>query len=163
MHTVSCRYCQQSFQPSKFRPDQSVCGQPDCQRQRRTEDHRKRLRSDPVYRELVCDSQKTWRAEHPRYSTQHRTRNPLAAERNRQQQRQRDQNRRIENLGKNTLALDLKSSAAEVWLFGPLAQNLDRNTLASCKFFIVQPVAPTPGARTILGEQRSGVPAGLTV
>jgi hypothetical protein len=34
-----CRYCQQSFQPSKYRPDQSVCSQTDCQR-RRNEYHR---------------------------------------------------------------------------------------------------------------------------
>jgi hypothetical protein len=163
LHTVSCRYCQQSFQPSKFRSDQAVCGQPDCQRQRRTDDHRRRLQSDPVYHELVRDSQKTWRAEHPRYSTQHRAQNPVAAERNRQKQRQRDQKRRLANLDRNTSALDLKRSAAEVWLLGPLAKDLDRNTLASCKFFIVQPVVPTPGPRTILGEQRSGVPTGLPV
>ena len=163
MQTVSCRYCQQSFQPSKFRSDQAVCGQPNCQRQRRTDDHRKRLQSDAVYRELVRDSQKTWRAEHPRYSTQHRARNPIAAERNRQRQRQRDQKRRLANLDRNTLALDLKRDAAEVWLLGPLAKDLDRNTLASCKFFIVQPVVPAPVVRTILGEQRSGVPAGLPV
>ena len=163
MHTFNCRYCQQSFQPSKFRSDQVVCGQPDCQRQRRTDDHRRRLQSDPVYRELVRDSQKTWRAEHPRYSTQHRAQNPLAAEQNRQKQRQRDQKRRLANLDRNTSALDLKRSAAEVWLLGPLAKDLDRNTLASCKFFIVQPVAPLPGPRTILGEQRSGVPTALPV
>ena len=163
MHTVRCRYCQQSFQPSKFRSDQAVCGQPDCQRQRRSDDHRRRLQSDPVYRELVRDSQKTWRAEHPRYSTQHRAQNPVAAERNREKQRQRDQKRRLANLDRNTSALDLKRSAAEVWLLGPLAKDLDRNTLASCKFFIVQPVASSPGPRAILGEQRSGVPTALPV
>jgi hypothetical protein len=35
-----CRYCQKSFQPSKFQPRQTVCGQAECQQKRRTDYHR---------------------------------------------------------------------------------------------------------------------------
>jgi hypothetical protein len=34
-----------------------------------------------------------------------------------------------------------KRSAAEVWLMGPAARNLEKNNLAACQFFIFQSVA----------------------
>lgn len=49
----------------------------------------------------------------------YRQNHPEAAARNGQQQRQRDQKRRVGMLVKNTLVVDLKCSAAEVWLVGP--------------------------------------------
>jgi hypothetical protein len=36
-------YCQRLFQRSRFRPHQFVCGQPDCQWQRRRDYHRRRI------------------------------------------------------------------------------------------------------------------------
>jgi hypothetical protein len=43
-------------------------------------------------------------------------------------------------LEKNNLALDLKHSAAEVWLVGPRVKNLEKNNLASGQVFIFQSV-----------------------
>ena len=48
-----CRYCQQVFQPSRYRPQQSVCSEADCQRRRRSDYHRQRIRSDSHYAEDV--------------------------------------------------------------------------------------------------------------
>ena len=61
----SCRYCQQSFTPSRFRPDQAICGQPDCQRRRRSDYHRAKIKPNPEYAEVVRDSQRKWREAHP--------------------------------------------------------------------------------------------------
>ena len=113
-----CRYCECSFQPSRFRPDQAVCSQADCQSRRRADYHREKIRSDVVYRQVVRDSQKKWRNEHPSYS--------------------RDQRGRIQNLAKNNLAFDLKRSLAEVWLVGSEAKALAKNNLASGQLFIFQ-------------------------
>ena len=52
----SCRYCQQVFQPSKFQPRQTVCGEAGCQRKRRSDYHREKIAADPEYRE-VCQNQ----------------------------------------------------------------------------------------------------------
>ena len=57
-------------------------------------------------------------------------------------QGRRDARRRAQFLVKNNLALDLKRSAAEVWLVGPAARDLEKNNLASCQMFIFQPLAP---------------------
>lgn len=132
-----CPYCQSSFLPSVYRPQQSVCGRPECQRQRRSDYHRKKLATDPEYRQIVRDSQKQWWDEHPDYQKQRRQQNPKLVESNRREQRQRDQRRRVEHLVRNNLALDLKQSASEVWLLGPKVRDLDRNNLASAQVLIL--------------------------
>ena len=135
--TRRCPYCQASFLPSVYRPQQAVCGQPACQRRRRTDYHRKKLATDPEYRQVVRDSQKQWWDEHPDYQKQRRQQNPKLVASNREGQRQRDQKRRVERLVRNNLALDLKQSAAEVWLLGPKVRELDRNNLASAQVLIL--------------------------
>jgi hypothetical protein len=93
----------------------------------------------------VRASQKKWRQANPDYSKRYRGKHPEAAKRNRQQQRRRDQKRRLLNLAKNNLALDLKHEASEVWLLGPGVPDLAKNNLASAKVFIYQPVQALGG------------------
>ena len=140
-----CRYCQQIFQPSKYHPQQSVCSEPACQRRRQSDDHRERIRKDSEYASDVRASQKKWQQANPGYWKQYRKGRPELADRNRQQQKRRDQKRRLVNLAKNTLALDLKREASEVWLLGPGAEDLAKNNLASAKVFIYQPVSVPDG------------------
>ena len=133
-----CPYCQQSFQPSIYHSQQRACGQLECQRRRRADYHRNKIRTDAPYAETVRNSQSNWREEHRDYWKQYRKRRPEAVERNREQQRRRDQQRRLENLAKINLALDLKSIPSEVWFVGPAAADLAKNNLASAKVFICQ-------------------------
>jgi len=141
-----CRYCEQAFQPSKHRPDQSVCSQAECQNRRRSDYRRHKLQTDPEYAQVVRDSRKKWRDAHPDYQKNYRQNHPEAAARNREQQRHRDQKRQVGQLVKNTLVLDLKRSAAEVWLVGPVAGELEKNILVSSKLLILQTGAPAPAA-----------------
>jgi hypothetical protein len=85
-----CRYCHQSFQPSKFHSRQNACSQPECQRRRRAEYHRRRIDTDPEYAEVVRDSRRKWRERHPAYQKTYRQTHPTSVERNRDLQRQRD-------------------------------------------------------------------------
>ena len=144
----SCRYCQQSFQASRFRPDQSVCSQADCQRQRRADYHRAKIQSDPEYAEVVRDSQRKWRAAHPDYQHNYPQNHPESAEQNRERQRVRDRKYRLVDLEKNNLAFNLKHSNLEVWLIGSVAGDLEKNNLASSQVLIVQqfPVQPVATA-----------------
>ena len=134
-----CPYCHSSFLPSAYRPQQSVCSQPTCQRRRRTDYHRKKLATDAEYHQVALESQKQWREEHPDYQKQWRRQNAQQVENNRERQRQRDQKRRLRQrlLDKNNLALDLKHSASEVWLLGPKLCNLDKDNLASAQVLIL--------------------------
>ncbi len=133
-----CPFCQQAFQPSRRRPDQVVCSRPVCQARRRRDYRRRKRRTDPEYAEVVRDSRRKWREAHPDYQKNYWQNHPEAAARNRQQQRQRDQKRRVGILVKNTVVFDLKRSAAEVWLAGPLAADLVKNTLVPSKLLILQ-------------------------
>ena len=101
--------------------------------------------ADPEYAQVVCDSRRKWREAHPDYQKNYWQTHPQAATRNRQQQRQRDQKRRVRLLVKNTLVLDLKHSAAEIWLVGPLAGDLVKNILVSSKLLILQAPSPVMG------------------
>lgn len=137
-----CRYCHQTFEPSPYRPQQAICSQATCQLRRRGEYHRHKIEIDAEYAQVVRDSRKKWRAAHPDYQKSYWQNHPEAAERNRKLQRRRDCKRRVRMLVRNNSALDLKHSAAEVWLVGPAAGDLEKNTLASCQFFVFQELRP---------------------
>ena len=95
-----------------------------------------------MYAQVVQDSRKQWRAEHADYQKAYWRTHPEAAERNRQRQRQLDRQRRITSLVKNNVALDLKHSAAEVWLVGPDAADLVKNNAAFSEVIVFQRVIP---------------------
>ena len=137
-----CPYCQHIVQPSPYNLKQRVCSKPECQQRRRTDYHRQKIQTDPLYAQVVRDSRKQWRAEHAGYQKTYWQTHPEAAERNRRRQRQRDRRDRLTSLVKNSVALDLKHSAAEVWLVGPAASDLVKNNLARSQLLILQPVAP---------------------
>jgi hypothetical protein len=142
MRERRCRYCQKSFQPSKFRTLQTVCGEAVCQRQRRTDYHREKIAADPEYREVCRDSPRKWRARNPGYWSGYRAEHPGTVARNREQQKLRDRKARLRDLANNTLAQDLKHSAAEIWLVGSGAESLANNTLAPGQVWVIEAFAP---------------------
>lgn len=144
MEQRSCPFCQQQFAPSRFHPEQTACPAETCQRQRRHQNRKHKLALDSEYRQVCRDSARKWRADHPGYWNEYRATRPRSVERNRTQQRQRDLRRRLSRLANNNSALDLKSSAAGVWLLGPAARDLANNNLASAQVVILQ--APMPSA-----------------
>ena len=152
--TCRCPYCQRIFQLSPCRLQQRVCSQPDCQSRRRADYHRGKIQTDPLYADVVKDSRKLWREEHPGYQKAYWQTHPEAAEHNRQQQRQRDRRRRVGSLVKNNVALDLKHSASEIWLVGPEIADLVKNNVAFSEVMVFKRVIPlTPKS---CKEHRSG-------
>jgi transposase-like protein len=73
----------------------------------------------------------------------------------------RDRKRRVENPVKNNVPLDLKHSAAQVWLVGPEAADLVKNNVAFSEVVVFQRVTP-PSPRSCK-EHRSGFGAALPV
>jgi hypothetical protein len=149
-----CPYCQQAFQSSPYRLQQRVCSQPECQRRRRADYHRQKIRTDPLYAQVVHDSRRQWRAEHAAYQKTYWQTHPESAERNRERQRRRDRQRRVADLVKNNVALDLKRSDAEVWLVDAETANLVKNNVAFSEVLVFQRVASSPPESC--KEQRPG-------
>ena len=141
MRERRCRYCQKSFQASKFRPLQTVCSEAVCQRQRRTDYHREKIATDLEYRDGCRDSPRKWRARNPGYWSRYRAEHPAVVVGNREQQKLRDRRARLRDLANNTLARDLKHSAAEIWLVGPGAESLANNTLAPGQVWVIEALA----------------------
>ena len=142
-----CLYCGKKFLPSTFHPHQQICSSPKCRRRQRTEYHRKKYHADAEYR-LVCrDSYQKWRARNSGYQRRYRKQNPIYVEINRCKQKRRDGRRRMRNLVKNNLAIDLKSVSADIWLVGPELGDLVKNNLAISELMILQTVtAPEAGS-----------------
>lgn len=136
-----CPYCGKQFLPSPVRPGQRVCSSGSCQRRRQTDYHRRKYRSDPDYRQVCRDSDKKWRSRNPAYQSQYRDSHPDYVDSNRRAQRHRDRKRRMRDLVKNNLAIDVKASSADVWLAGPELQGLVKNNLAISEVMIFQTVA----------------------
>ena len=140
-----CLYCGKQFLPSTFHPHQKICSAPKCKRHHRTEYHRRKYHADAEYH-LVCrESDQKWRNRNIGYQRRYRQQNPSYVETNRRKQVRRDSRRRMRNLVKNNLAIDLKSVSADIWLVGPEMEDLVKNNLAISEVMIMQTVtAPDP-------------------
>ena len=141
-----CPYCGTKFSPSIFHPEQRICSKPDCRRRRRKDYHRKKYHADPEYRLVCLDSNQKWRAQNRGYQERYRQDHPTYVEKNRRDQKRRDRRRRVQDLVKNNLALDLKSVDADVWLVGPELGNLVKNNLAISELMICQLVVAAKGS-----------------
>ena len=115
--TKLCPHCKMSFKPHIRAPHQKVCGNPGCQKRRRSEYHRSRIKTNPDYRETVKDSKKKWRDANPGYMKRYRQAHPEQAERNRITQQLRDQKRRCVHLVKNNSVESVSADKPEVYLF----------------------------------------------
>lgn len=94
MEEVPCLHCGSFYIPRNRK--QSYCTFPDCQRARKAAWQRKKLQTDPAYREDQRISNKKWQKSRPDYWKEYRCKNPDKAERNRLMQRIR--NRRNKGL-----------------------------------------------------------------
>ena len=157
-----CRFCQRQFEPSRFHPEQTACSDKPCQQRRRGENRKQKLALDAEYRQVCRDSAQKWRANHSDYWAQYRAAHSRSVERNRIQQRQRDRRQRLADLANNNSALDLKHSAAGVWLLGPAGADLANNNLASAQVIILQGSGRKPPRLEASCKQHLfGVPAAL--
>jgi hypothetical protein len=60
MMTKRCACCGQPFEPRPQVPDQAFCSSPDCQRARKRQWQRDKLKADPDYRINQQDTQRAW-------------------------------------------------------------------------------------------------------
>ncbi len=72
MTTHRCLYCGNGFIPVPQVPNQAYCSNPDCQKQRRNQWQKRKLQTDPDYRDNQSRAQKSWSAKNPDYWRKHR-------------------------------------------------------------------------------------------
>ncbi len=86
--------CGVLFVPCRQVPGQEYCSRRECQQARKREWNRKKLASDPDYKEAREQAQKRWKEKNPNYWKEYRARHPEYTRKNRQQQRRRNRKRR---------------------------------------------------------------------
>jgi hypothetical protein len=98
--TRLCLACGNALVPLRHVPHQRYCSSKVCQRARRRDWQRNRLRIDSDYRDNQARAQAKWRAGHPGYWREYRAAHPAYRERNRSMQRLRNERRNAEPIAK---------------------------------------------------------------
>jgi hypothetical protein len=153
-----CRYCEKTFPPSKYQPCQVVCSEVGCQKRRRIEYRQQKLVADEEYRQVCRDSSRKWRGRNRDYWKRYREKHPESVTENREKQKARDRRQRLLQLANNTSALDLKHSAAGVWLLNPAAAELANNNSVSGQVWVIEALLSRKGpGRASCKQQPAGV------
>ena len=101
-----CEHCGEPFIFRKNVACQRYCSKAGCQQGRRNRWRRRKLLTDPDYRDNQYDSQKRWRESHKGYWSGYRASHPDYVERNRTLQRERNHRRRGDLIAKRDESSD---------------------------------------------------------
>jgi len=119
MEPILCVYCGDLFDPSPRHKNQIACQRPECQRAKKADWQRHKMKIDPVYRESQKISQKQWARANPGYWKKYRKNNPEKAQRNRVLQTLRNKKAGSIDLDSSLIA---KMDASKPDSFEPLGQ-----------------------------------------
>lgn len=123
MEKILCAYCGDLFDPSPRHKNQTACKKPQCQRAKKADWQRHKMKTDPVYNASQKISQKEWVRANPDYWKRYRHKNPDKAERNRVLQTIRNRKARLKESGtKMDMPLIAKMDASKSDNFQPLGQ-----------------------------------------
>jgi hypothetical protein len=106
MEKLLCVYCGDQFEASPKHKNQSACKKPECQRAKKAEWQRHKMKTDPVYQASQKISQKQWVKENPDYWKKYRRNHPEKAQRNRVLQAIRNRKARSKDISRG-MALPL--------------------------------------------------------
>ncbi len=123
MEKILCVYCGDLFAPSPRHKNQIACKKPQCQRAKKADWQRHKMKIDPVYRASQKISGKQWARANPGYWRKYRNKNPDKAERNRVLQAIRNRKARSKDTGvKMDTPLIAKMDASKSDSFHALGQ-----------------------------------------
>lgn len=88
-----CKHCGKRISIRPQNPNQKYCRQPECQKARKREWQRQKIKTDSDYRENQRDAARKWRAKNPDYWRNYRNKHKEYTRRNREQQKRRNQRR----------------------------------------------------------------------
>jgi len=94
-----CAHCGREFNPNPKVKKQRYCGNKPCQRARRALWQRRKMASDPDYRDNKIRCQRQWHENHSGYYKNYRAKHPEYAKRNKFLQQMRDIRRRKNKYG----------------------------------------------------------------
>lgn len=108
-----CKHCLKKFIPRPQNPNQQYCSDPACQKARKREWQKKKLKNDSEYRANQQDAQRRWRKKHPDYWRKYRKRNTEYTKRNREQQQSRNRRKHVQG-GRASSIVKMDASIEEI-------------------------------------------------
>lgn len=139
MEQVPCLCCGRFFIPRNKK--QNYCSTISCQRARKADWQRHKMRSDPDYKRDQRISQKKWLGSNQDYWKKYRLKHPEKVERNRALQRLRNKNRlkKVWVDNSNIAKMDVRKKALKVLNIG-----------SSGQFWLVPVIAKMDAAKVFL-------------
>jgi len=123
MEQILCVYCGDLFDASPRHKNQIACKKTECQRAKKADWQRHKMKIDPIYNANQKISQKEWVRANPGYWKKYRKKNPEKAERNRILQAIRNRKARSTDLdAKMDTSLIAKMDASKIDDFQTLGQ-----------------------------------------
>jgi hypothetical protein len=123
--TFICENCGHKKQADpRQKGNQRFCGNSICQRARKAQWHRMKMKTDPTYRAQQYDCKRQWRKQRPvdRYQSHYRQTHPEYVEENRRKQQLRNQKRRAQSDLEVIVKMDaLSSIKSETYIIKPIA------------------------------------------
>ena len=132
-----CPFCQNTFAPSQYHPNQKICSQKECQKKRRVAYHHKKLLNDPSYYEQCRESRKQWRQNNKGRLAQYRTLRKRVLADGAAQRAELNRTRLLSVLKKASV-FDLRQYKAQLWVFSLAESNQVEKILADANIIILQ-------------------------
>jgi len=111
MKMIICKNCNKVVPANPKIKNQHYCNNSECQKARKAEWQRERMKSDPDYKNKQKESNKKWKEKNPDYWKDYRKKNADKVEKNRRQQNKRN----IEKRGREKKdKMDLSFKGAKI-------------------------------------------------
>lgn len=102
-----CAHCDCPLPTTRRNPKQCYCSRPDCQKARKRQWQKNKLKTDPTYKDNQKRAQKNWLRNNPTYWKSYRQNHDEYTERNRQESCQRMRvKRQVESILKTFAKMD---------------------------------------------------------
>jgi len=152
-----CRHCKKTIRnPNPRIKNQTHCSEPACQRARKAQWQRQKMKTDPDYQKNQIDAQDQWRGRNPGYWKEYRRKNKAYQERNRALQRVRDAKRRAVRLAKMDASNQATSLNNGVYFLIHVAGGLAKMDALIHRVIIIPDPYGTESASCKIGLDRPG-------
>jgi hypothetical protein len=134
--------CRRLFLPDPRVKDQRYCNKKACQRFRKRQWQRRKIKSDPDYRDDQHDARQYWMEQNRGYWHQYRDKHPEYVERNRILQKKRDKTRRLVHLAKMDASKDISYVKSISYYLIPAKKDLAKMDALSPEYILIPKVCP---------------------
>ena len=134
--------CKRLFLPNPHVQNHRFCNRKDCQRVRKRQWQRQKMKNDPDYRDNQRDAQQCWMEQNRDYWRRYRDQHPEYVKRNRLLQRERDRRRYLRDLAKMDASDEISLVKPGSYYLIPAEGNLAKMDTSSQRYFLIPSAYP---------------------